>query len=84
MGVDEAGGDEAAAQVLDVVDVDDVVDDAGDALREVGGGPGPDDPVVVDEHRGVAADVGARPEPADVRQQPYRHRFTDLDGAMRT
>src|SRR5690606_39430717 len=69
--VDEPGRDEAAAEVLDVVDVDDVVDDAGDALREGGGGPRPDDAVVVDEDGGVAADVGARPEPADVRQQPY-------------
>ena len=39
VGVDEAGRDEPAAEVFHVVDVDDVVDDAGDALREVRRGP---------------------------------------------
>src|SRR5690606_6959877 len=83
VGVDEAGGDEAAAEVFDVVDVDDVVDDAGDALRQVGGGSGPDDAVVVDEHGGVAAAGGAGPGPAEVRQQPYGHGVTDPRGAGR-
>jgi hypothetical protein len=30
----------------------------------------------VNENGGIATDIGARPEPADVRQQPYRHSFT--------
>src|SRR5690606_18112527 len=65
-----------AAQVLDVVDVDDVVDDAGDALRQVGCPPDPRDAVVVHEDGRVAEDLVAGPQAADVGQQPNGHRIT--------
>jgi hypothetical protein len=76
MRVDQPGGDKSAAEVLDMIHVDDVVDDAGHALRKIRGGTRSDDAVVVNENGGIATDIGARPEPADVRQQPYRHSFT--------
>ncbi len=72
--VDQAGGDEAAAQVLHQVDVDDVVDDAGDAARQFGRRADPGDAVIADEDGGIADDLGPGPQPADAREQPGGHR----------
>src|SRR5690625_1423620 len=74
--VDQPGGDQAAAEVVDLVDVDDVVDDPGQALREVGGSADPGDAVVVHEHGRVTEQVGAGPQSPDVGQQSYCHRLT--------
>ena len=72
--VDQAGGDQAAAQVLHQVDVDDVVDDAGDAARQLGRRADPGDPVIADQDGGIADDLGPGPEPADAGEQPGGHR----------
>src|SRR6202012_1346722 len=63
--VDQSRGDEAAAQVLYQVDVDDVVDDAGNAAGQLGRRADPGDPVIADEDGGVADDLRPGPEPAD-------------------
>ena len=72
VGVDQPGGDQAAAQVLHVVHVHDVVDDPGNALGQLGGGPDPGDPVAARHHGGVGQDLGSCPQAADVGQQAYQ------------
>src|SRR5204863_6982171 len=64
--IDQAGRDQPAPQVLHLVDVDDVLDHAGDAGRQFGGGPDPGDALAVGQDGGVAPYLGAGPEPADV------------------
>jgi hypothetical protein len=74
--VDQARRDEGAAEVLHMVDIDDVVDDAGDTLRELRCPPYPGYAVVVHEDRGIAAYIITGPQPADVGQQANGHRIT--------
>src|SRR5581483_12065052 len=66
VGVDQPRGDQAATQVLHVVHVDDVVDDPGDALRQLSRGTYPGDAVVAGHAGGVAQDLRASPQPTDV------------------
>src|SRR5579859_5913360 len=71
--IDQAGRDEAAAEVLDLVHIDDVIDHAGYPLRQVRGGANPGDPAFAGQDRGIAEYLGPGPQPADVGQQPNSH-----------
>ena len=67
--VDEPGRDQPAVQVLHVIHIDDVVDDAGQAPRQLGRRAYPRDLVPVGEDRRVAPHLGTGPQPADVGEQ---------------
>src|SRR5262249_45457011 len=76
MRVDQAGRDQGAAQVLHVVDVDDVVDDAGQARRELRRRTGPGNPITLHENGSIAPYLRTGPQPADIGQESERHAGT--------
>src|SRR5262249_11436735 len=71
--VDQARGDKPAAQVLHQVNIDDVIDNARDAARQLRGRADPGDTVVNGQDGGVAQDLRPGPEPTDVGQQTDGH-----------
>jgi hypothetical protein len=81
--VDQARRDQAAAQVLDQVHVDDVVHHAGHAARQLGRRADPGDAVVADQDGGIADDLGPGPEPSDAGEQPGSHRLTPAPRSTR-
>jgi len=53
VGIDQAGSHQRPAEVLDLVDVDDVLDDARNAGGEIGGWPNPDNTIITRQDRGI-------------------------------
>ncbi len=80
MRVDEAGCDQAAAEILHVINIDDVVDHARQALWQINGGAHPGDPLVLGDYGGVSEDLAPRPEPTDVGEETDRHGSTLVAG----
>jgi len=74
MGVDEPRGHQAAAQVLHLVHVHDVVDDPRNTLGQFSRGTDPGDPLVAGHDGGIAQDLGSGPQAADIGQQANCHR----------
>ena len=74
VGVDQPGRDQAAAQVLHVVHVDDVVDHAGMRWGSSAAGPAQAIRSSLHDDGGVAQDLRASPQATDIGQQPNSHR----------
>ena len=67
--IDQARRHEGAAQVLDVVDIDDVIHYAGYALRQLGRRANPGNPLILREDGCIAQDLRPCPEATDVGHQ---------------
>jgi hypothetical protein len=77
--VDQAGRNETAADVLYMIDLNDVINDTRDPLWQVSGRADPGDAALAGQYGGIAEYLGSGPQPADVGQQAYCHRrFTHL------
>src|SRR5258708_35043774 len=74
--VDQAGSDERAAQVLDVVDIDNVVDNARHAGRQLCCRPGPGNSIILDENGSITPYLGTSPQPTDIGKEPETHSST--------
>jgi hypothetical protein len=67
--IDQARRHQSAAQVLDVIDVNDVIYHAGYPLGQLGCRAYPGDPFILREDGGVAQDLRPCPQATDVGHQ---------------
>src|SRR5215472_8085876 len=67
--VDQPRSDQCAAQVLDVIDVDNVVDDTRNARWQLGGEAGPGNVVILHQDDGIAQYFGTSPHTPDIGQE---------------
>src|SRR5215475_1608587 len=77
VGVDQAGRDQCAAEVLHVVDIDDVFDDARQAGRQLRRRASPGNSIFLHENGGIAPYLGTGPQPADIGKKSEAHLASD-------
>src|SRR5262245_56437780 len=77
VGVDQAGRDQGAAEVLHVVDIDDVFDDARQAGRQLRRGACPGNSIFLHENGSITPYLRTGPQPADIGKKPEAHLVSD-------
>ena len=78
MRIDQPRGNQRAAKVLDLVNVDDVIDDPGQTGRQLIRGTGPRDPIILHQDRGIADYFGASPQSTDIGEKTYHRQAPSI------
>src|SRR5262249_9614726 len=76
MRVDQAWRDQRATEVLHVIDIDDVLDDAGQVRWKLRRRACPGNSIILHENCSIAPYLGTGPQSADIGKEPECHGLT--------